>query len=171
VVFILIKDYSCIMNKAYLLLGSNVGNTRQQLKDAIKNIRREIGKVARQSKLYVTAAWGNTNQPDFLNQVIVVETKLMAPETMTAMLAIEKKMGRVRTVKNAPRIIDIDILFFNKEIIQQPNLTVPHPEIQNRRFVLVPLNELSPGLKHPVFKTTMHQLFLHCSDTLNVKKF
>lgn len=148
-----------------------MGNSRQQLTAAIKNIRREIGKVTRQSKLYVTAAWGNTKQPDFLNQVIVVETEMTAPETITAILAIEKKMGRVRTVKNAPRIIDIDILFFNKEIIQQKNLTVPHPEIQNRRFVLVPLNELSPGLKHPVFGTTMHQLFLHCSDTLNVKKF
>lgn len=159
------------MNKTYLLLGSNMGNSKQQLKDAIKHIKKDIGKVVRQSGLYVTAAWGNTSQPDFLNQVIVVETKLPAAKLMHTILSIEKKMGRIRTVKNAPRIIDIDILFFDKEIIKEKNLIVPHPEIQNRRFVLVPLNELSPGLKHPVFGTTIHQLLLHCPDTLNVKKF
>ena len=80
-------------------------------------------------------------------------------------------MGRVRTVKNAPRIIDIDILFFNKDIIQEAHLAVPHPEIQNRRFVLVPLNELSPGFKHPVLNKTIHQLLINCPDQLDVKKF
>ena len=90
---------------------------------------------------------------------------------MHTILVIEKSMGRVRTVKNAPRIIDIDILFFNKEIIDQEQLMVPHPQIQNRRFVLVPLNQLSPNLKHPLLKKTIHQLLVHCSDKLNVKKF
>ena len=80
-------------------------------------------------------------------------------------------MGRLRTVKNAPRIIDIDILFFNKEIIDLKYLIIPHPQIQNRRFVLVPLNQLSPNLKHPVLKKTVHQLLIHCPDNLNVKKF
>ena len=75
-------------------------------------------------------------------------------------------MGRVRTIKNAPRIIDIDILFFNEEIIQQHDLLVPHPEIQNRRFVLTPLNEISPQLKHPVLHKTIHQLLLECPDPL-----
>ena len=107
------------MNKIYLLLGSNMGNSRQQLLTAIKNIEKEIGKLSRQSKLYVTAAWGDTNQPDFINQVIVTETKLTASQTLETILAIEKKMGRVRTIKNAPRVIDIDILFFNNEIIRQ----------------------------------------------------
>ena len=110
-------------------------------------------------------------QPDFLNQVVIVDTELTALQTMQNILGIEKKMGRVRTVKNAPRIIDIDILFFNKEIIAQAKLTVPHPQIQNRRFVLVPLNQLSPNLKHPLLKQTIHQLLLHCPDKLNVKKF
>ena len=140
------------MNKTYLLLGSNMGNSRQQLLQAIKLIKKKIGRVTRQSKLYATAAWGNTNQPDFLNQVIVVETTLAAAELIKNILSIETEMGRIRTVKNAPRIIDIDILFFNKEMIGEKDLIVPHPEIQNRRFVLVPLNELSPGLKHPVLK-------------------
>ena len=159
------------MNKTYLLLGSNMGNSRQQLLQAIKLIKKKIGRVTRQSKLYATAAWGNTNQPDFLNQVIVVETTLAAAELIKNILSIETEMGRIRTVKNAPRIIDIDILFFNKEMIREKDLIVPHPEIQNRRFVLVPLNELSPGLKHPVLKKTIHQLLEACTDTLDVKKF
>ena len=159
------------MNKTYLLLGSNMGNSKIQLLRAIAFIEKKIGSIIRRSSLYSTAAWGNTNQPDFLNQVIVVETKRTAVETMQVILAIEKKMGRVRTVKNAPRIIDIDILFFNKEIIDEADLQVPHPQIQNRRFVLTPLNELSPNFKHPVRKRSVHYLFIHCPDKLNVKKF
>ncbi len=159
------------MNKTYLLLGSNMSKSRQQLATAIQIIKKNIGNITRQSKLYVTAAWGNTNQPDFLNQVIVVETKLSARQTISSILSIEKQMGRVRTVKNAPRIIDIDILFFNKDIIQEPNLSVPHPQIQNRRFVLIPLNELSPNFKHPVFQQSIHHLLKNCKDDLDVKKF
>lgn len=159
------------MNKLYLLLGSNIGNSKARLSKAILQIEKQIGNVTRQSSLYATAAWGNTKQPDFLNQVIIVETKLSALQTMQTILSIEKKMGRVRTIKNAPRIIDIDILFFNKEIIEREHLTIPHPEIQNRRFVLVPLNQLSPNLKHPVLKKSVHQLLIHCADKLNVKKF
>jgi len=159
------------MNKTYLLLGSNMGNSRQQLTQSITLIKKKIGRVTRQSKLYSTAAWGNTNQPDFLNQVIVVETKLSPDALIKTILSIEKDMGRIRTIKNAPRIIDIDILFFNKDIIQEKDLIIPHPEIQNRRFVLVPLNELSPAFKHPVLKRTVHQLLETCPDTLDVKKF
>lgn len=109
------------MNNTYLLLGSNIGNSQQQLSAAIKQIDKKIGKVIRRSKLYVTAAWGNTNQPDFLNQVVQVQTNLSAKEALESILQIEEKMGRVRTVKNAPRIIDIDILFFNREIIRKKN--------------------------------------------------
>jgi 2-amino-4-hydroxy-6-hydroxymethyldihydropteridine diphosphokinase len=159
------------MNKTYLLLGSNIGNSKASLAKAINQIEKQIGTVTRQSALYSTAAWGNIKQPDFLNQVIIVETKLTPLQSMQTILSIEKKMGRVRTVKNAPRIIDIDILFFNKEIIDLPELSIPHPQIQNRRFVLVPLNQLSPNLKHPRLKRTVHQLLIHCPDKLNVKKF
>ncbi len=159
------------MNKTYLLLGSNMGNSSSQLQKAIGFIKKQVGSPFRLSALYQTAAWGNTNQPDFLNQVIVVETKLDAAQTMRALLDIEKRMGRIRTEKNAPRIIDIDILFFNKEIINQTDLVVPHPQIQNRRFVLTPLNELSPNFKHPVLNRSVHELFIHCPDQLNVKKF
>jgi len=159
------------MNKTYLLLGSNMGNSRASLSKAVIQIEKQIGSVIRQSALYSTAAWGNTQQPDFLNQVIIVETKLSARQTMQTILHIEKVMGRVRTAKNAPRNIDIDILFFNKEIIQDNDLCVPHPQIPNRRFVLVPLNELSPNLKHPILGKTVHQLLNNCPDKLIVKKF
>lgn len=159
------------MNKVYLLLGSNQQDPQKQLRIAQRSIIRNIGRIQRQSAIYQTAAWGNTDQPDFLNQVIVVQTKLTAVQTMQTILQIEKEMGRLRTVKNAPRIIDIDILFFNKEIINTAELTVPHPQLQNRRFVLVPLNELSPNFRHPILKKNIHQLFIHCTDKLNVKKF
>ena len=159
------------MNKTYFLLGSNMGNSKGRLSKAILQIEKHIGIITRKSSLYVTAAWGNTKQPDFFNQVITVETNFSALQTMQTILSIEKKMGRIRTLKNAPRIIDIDILFFNKEIIDNKYLSVPHPQIQNRRFVLVPLNQLSPNLRHPVLKKSVHQLLIHCPDKLNVKKF
>jgi 2-amino-4-hydroxy-6-hydroxymethyldihydropteridine diphosphokinase len=159
------------MNKTYLLLGCNIGNREQKLLQAKKLIEKNIGKIIRQSKLYQTAAWGKTDQPHFLNQVIIVETDLAPEKLMQIILLTEKKMGRIRTIKNASRIIDIDILFFNKEIVQQKDLIIPHPEIQNRRFVLTPLNELSPNLKHPIIKKNIHQLLKTCKDKLDVKKF
>lgn len=158
------------MNRTYLLLGSNMGNSHQQLATAQKYIEKMIGPIIRYSSCYQTAAWGKTDQPDFLNQVIIVETGLTAPATMEAILSIEKKMGRLRTEKNAPRIIDIDILFFNKAIIDEPQLQVPHPQIQNRRFVLIPLNELSANFIHPVSQKSIHQLLRICPDKLAVKK-
>lgn len=159
------------MNTVYLLLGSNIGNSKTSLAKAITQIEKQIGTITRLSNLYTTAAWGNTRQPDFLNRIIIVKTALSALQTMQTILVIEEEMGRIRTVKNAPRIIDIDILFFNKEIIELEQLSIPHPQIQNRRFVLVPLNQLSPNLMHPVLKSSVHQLLLHCPDRLNVKKF
>lgn len=158
------------MNKVYLLLGSNMGNSQKQLARAILNIEKKIGVIIRNSGIYRTAAWGKTDQPDFLNRVVIAETNLTAGQTMQHILTIETKMGRVRTEKNAPRIIDIDILFFGKEVINEKDLIIPHPAIQLRRFVLIPLNELSPNLIHPVLKRTVHQLLLNCPDKLDVKK-
>jgi 2-amino-4-hydroxy-6-hydroxymethyldihydropteridine diphosphokinase len=159
-----------MMNTIYLLLGSNMGNSNEQLLFAQKNIEDCIGKITLSSSLYSTAAWGNTNQPNFLNQVLIVETTLTAAKLLKVVLHIEKKMGRIRTIKNAPRIIDIDILFFNNDIIKTKNLAVPHPEIQNRRFVLTPLAELTPNFIHPVLKKTIQQLLIECKDKLNVQK-
>lgn len=158
------------MNNTYLLLGSNMGNSTELLSKAIEQIENKIGPLLLSSNLYATAAWGNTSQPDFLNQVIKVATHLAAAETLAIILSIEKNMGRIRTTKNAPRIIDIDILFFNNEIINQSDLIVPHPEIQNRRFVLTPLQEIAPQMIHPVLNKTIEQLLSQCPDQLAVKK-
>ncbi len=147
-----------------------MGNSHEQLLLAQKNIATDIGNIITSSSFYSTAAWGNTDQSDFLNQVLVLETSLTATKVLKSVLAIEEKMGRVRTIKNAPRIIDIDILFFNNDVIFLKNLTIPHPEIQNRRFVLTPLVELSANFVHPVLKKTINQLLIECKDNLNVQK-
>ena len=156
------------MNKVYLLLGGNIGNRLDNLERAKHLLEKQVGKVIKDSKVYETASWGNTDQPDFLNQVVLIETKLAAEKIMEQILLIEKTMGRVRAKKNASRIIDVDILFFNEEVIETKNIIIPHPQIQNRNFVLYPLNELSPQLKHPVLKKTIHDLLLQCDDTLAV---
>lgn len=148
-----------------------MGDSEQRLLEATSNIAQEIGRITDRSSLYSTAAWGESNQPDFLNQIIIVESEIAALPLLEIILSIEKKMGRVRTTKNAPRVIDIDILFFNKEVITTAILTVPHPEIENRRFVLIPLNELSPDLGHPVSGLPMSSLLKACTDILAVKKF
>ena len=158
------------MNKVYLLLGSNIGDSMQHLKTAKKHLAKKLGSIKRVSSVYSTAAWGKRDQQDFLNQIIIIETQHEAVQALDIILAIEQEMGRIRTQKNAPRIIDIDILFFNKEIIKTASLVVPHPLLQDRKFVLVPLNELSPLWKHPVFKVSVHQLLLKCKDPLAVDK-
>ncbi len=157
------------MNTLYILVGGNMGNRPGNLKKALSWLTKEIGRVIQSSLIYETEAWGKSDQPDFYNQVHILDTKLSASEAMKSILEIEKKMGRVRTVKNAERIIDIDILFFNEEIINDSGLIVPHSEIANRRFVLVPLAELSPGFVHPVLHKSMLDLLSTCKDMLAVK--
>ena len=157
-------------NRAYLLLGSNLGNPKLQLEKATRHISKDAGMLKRVSSIYSTAAWGNTLQPDFLNQVLVIDTVLTSEKLMQILLAIETKMGRIRAIKNEARTIDIDLLFYGKTVISSPSLTVPHPLIQERRFVLVPMNALSPRFIHPVFHKSIHQLLKECKDTLAVKK-
>ena len=154
----------------YLLLGSNLGDSVKYLADASSLIGLRLGSILAKSSLYRTASWGKHDQPDFINQVIVVETSLEAEEMMQTILIIEEEMGRVRTKKNAARTIDIDILFFNKEIIKSISLVIPHPFIRDRRFVLVPLNELSARFIHPVLKKSIQQLLKQCPDKLDVKR-
>ena len=159
------------MTQTYLLLGSNQGNRLQNLKDAKEGLSRKVGNITRESSIYITAAWGITDQPDFLNQVLVMDTPMSAEELLYHLLAIEKQMGRERTYRNAPRLIDIDILFFGKQHIVTKELVIPHPRMSQRRFVLAPLNQLAPAMKHPVLQLTMHQLLHQCTDPLDVKKF
>ncbi|MDB5222915.1 MAG: folK [Chitinophagaceae bacterium] len=157
------------MNSVYLLIGGNLGNRVETLAMVRLLVEKELGKLIKTSSIYETASWGIAGQPDFLNQVLLVETKFSAAEIMALILSIENKLGRVRTQKNASRIIDIDILFFNDEIISEPGLTVPHPEIQNRKFALIPMNEIAPGFIHPVFKKSMGSLLSTSKDELEVK--
>ncbi len=158
------------MSKAYLLTGGNLGDRAANLKQAIALIHEQCGPVIRASSLYETAAWGLTEQPSFLNQALEIDTKLKARQLMRKILKIEEEMGRVRKEKFGPRVIDIDILFFNDEVHELRFLKIPHPEIQNRRFVLTPMNEIAAELEHPVLKRTIAQLLEECPDNLEVKK-
>jgi 2-amino-4-hydroxy-6-hydroxymethyldihydropteridine diphosphokinase len=158
------------MNKAYLLTGGNEGDRYLNLQQARTNIEHICGRIIQVSSLYETAPWGNSNQADFLNQVLIVETQMNPHELLAAILFIEEKGGRIRTVRNAPRTIDIDILFYNQLVLDQPGLHIPHPRIAERRFVLEPLNEISPDLIHPVSGKSIRQLLQECKDELAVKK-
>jgi 2-amino-4-hydroxy-6-hydroxymethyldihydropteridine diphosphokinase len=158
-----------MMNEAYLLIGGNLGDRVVNLADARVNIESHLGKIIKASSMYETASWGIAGQPDFLNQVLLLETKFSAEEIMNSILSIENKMGRVRTEKNASRIIDIDILFFNDEIINRKDLIIPHPEIQNRKFALIPMNEIAADYLHPVFKQSIKNLLSTSKDQLLVK--
>jgi 2-amino-4-hydroxy-6-hydroxymethyldihydropteridine diphosphokinase len=159
------------MNHAYLLTGGNLGDRAENLQRAKQLISVKAGKVLKASGVFETAAWGKTSQPDYLNQALLIETPLSARELLETILRVEKQLGRLRQEKYDARIIDIDILFFNDEIVKMPDLIIPHPHIQNRRFVLVPLLEIAAGFLHPVLLKTVDTLLKECPDPLDVKKF
>ncbi len=158
------------MNTAYLLIGGNLGNRKENFSRAVSLINEQCGSLTKSSSVYETEAWGITDQPSFLNQALEIVTELNARQLMRKILKIEKIMGRVRKEKLGPRIIDIDILLFENEIHDLRFLKIPHPKLQNRRFVLVPLAEINSGLQHPVLRKTIAQLLEECPDNLEVKK-
>lgn len=158
------------MNQCYLLTGGNMGDSAAYLREARQRIETGVGCIVRQSSVYQTAAWGVEDQPPFLNQVLLVETPLEATAVMAVLLSIEKDLGRHREAKYGPRVIDIDVLFFNDSVIRTEALTVPHPRLHLRRFVLVPLAEIAPKLLHPVLHETVEELLEGCEDPLPVKK-
>lgn len=158
------------MKGIYLLLGSNLGNSRKILKRAIIEIENDIGDIVTSSSVYKTKAWGVENQPDFLNQVVEIKSSLSPQIILKKVNSIEEKLGRVRNIKWHSRVIDIDILYYGELIIDTNNLVIPHPENQNRNFVLVPICEIAPELIHPVLMLTQKEMLKNCTDILCVKK-
>jgi len=157
------------MNKVFIITGGNIGDRMKNLETAEKMIEQQIGHVIQTSKIYETEAWGINDQPSFYNQVLIVETNFSSDKVIKKILKVEENMGRVRTIKNAARNIDIDILFFNDDIVNEENLTIPHPQMINRRFVLMPLNEIASAKIHPVYNKSVSQLLTECKDELKVK--
>ena len=158
------------MNTAFLLTGGNLGDRFQNLRDAYKAIEKDCGKIYSASSVYKTAPWGVTEQPDFYNQAIELQTFLAPDALMMALLSIEQKMGRKRAVKMGPRIIDIDILLMNGLVYHSPLLTIPHPHLGERKFALMPLAEIAPNVVHPVLKKSIAQILDECKDPLAVYK-
>jgi 2-amino-4-hydroxy-6-hydroxymethyldihydropteridine diphosphokinase len=179
------------MNHVYLALGSNRGNRIATLEKAIKLIEHNNCHLLRKSSFYETKPWKMEDKTNFINAVISVDTPISAIELMKSILKIEEKMGRKRytpqsfmdkdipentinshkeDVRYKPRIIDIDILFFNDELISIPGLKIPHCQIDKRMFVLAPLNEIAPGYIHPVMMKSIAQLMEECRDKEGLKK-
>lgn len=150
------------MHTVFLALGTNLGNRQQFLRRACVFITQKIGCIVRQSSVYETPPFGYKNQGDFLNMVVCVETHFSPEVVFFHIQDIEKKLGRVRTIKNGPRTIDIDLLLYDQLLIKMPYLVVPHPYMHERRFVLEPLAEIAPRKRHPVLKKTVASLLREC---------
>jgi 2-amino-4-hydroxy-6-hydroxymethyldihydropteridine diphosphokinase len=155
----------------YLLLGTNLGHKKENLEKALQLITLRIGPIEKTSSLYASEAWGETEQPSFLNQVVTVDTSLSAEGLLHHIQAIEQEMGRVRYRKWGERIIDIDILYYFNQVIQTGQLQIPHPGIPDRRFTLVPLCEMDAEAVHPALHKTHQALLNECTDKLNVWHF
>lgn len=157
------------MAKAIIITGGNVGDVKDTLRRAQQAINQELGIILRCSHSYESKAWGFTSSENFYNQAIILDTDFAPEELLDKVLEIEQQLGRDREEEArikaqtgerfAPRKIDIDILFYDDEVIDTPRLTVPHPLIQDRDFVLRPLNEIAPDKVHPVLRKTIHTLF------------
>lgn len=156
------------MNAAYLLIGGNLGNRLAFLDAAQDKIKQKGIVLLRKSSVYETAAWGNTNQPSFLNQVLEISTSMDAEELLQELLSIERELGRIRIEKNGARTIDIDILYFGEKIIIRPGLQIPHERISMRKFVLIPLTELIPDFVDPSTGKTVRNMLDECPDSLPV---
>jgi 2-amino-4-hydroxy-6-hydroxymethyldihydropteridine diphosphokinase len=168
-----IKDESIIATrmKYFISLGSNLGDRRKNLAQAVSLLQKNDIRILKASSVYEASPVGFTSQPWFLNQVIEIETN-MQPESFLIMAKkIEKSMGRKRTIQKGPRCIDIDILLVENRVIQTKKVQIPHPELEKRKFVLTPLREISPETIHPVLEEKIEDLWRKCQDTSSVVFF
>jgi 2-amino-4-hydroxy-6-hydroxymethyldihydropteridine diphosphokinase len=159
------------MNEAYLTLGGNIPDRMEYLKMAILALEKLEIVVEKKSNIYETEAWGEGSSGQYLNMAVKIKTQLSSGKLMKTLLAIEKKLGRIRQAnnKNANRTIDIDILFYNHDIINTEDLIIPHPRLALRRFVLKPLLEINQNLMHPILNKNIVTLDLECQDESVVK--
>ena len=159
------------MNTVFLQLGSNMGDRDAYLKNANKLIAEEIGAIQKKSKIYESVPWGVENQNNYLNQVLEIKSEFLAEEVLEKVLQIEDKIGRIRNEKWGERIIDIDILFFNDLIVEKEGICIPHIHLHNRKFVLIPLNEIAPVFVHPKYNKTIGDLLADCKDSEKVEEY
>jgi len=159
------------MNTAFLSLGGNLGNRKETLDKAMTELERLCGRILRKSSIYETEAWGTASKHKYLNMVLKLQTALTARELLEKILLVEKKLGRKRSgTKVADRTIDIDILFYNKLVLDRKHLHIPHPRLHLRKFVLVPFKEIEPEWVHPVLKKNIRHLLKISEDKLLVEK-
>jgi 2-amino-4-hydroxy-6-hydroxymethyldihydropteridine diphosphokinase len=158
------------MTRAYIGLGSNIGDRRAALEEAVRRLEAGAGRVAARSSIYRADPVEVIDQEEFLNQVLALDTALEAADLLDRCLDIERAMGRVRTRDKGPRVIDLDLLFHGDAILKGRGLEVPHPRLHLRRFVLAPLAEIAPGLRHPVLGLTVAVLLDRCPDRSGVDR-
>lgn len=148
------------MHKVFLALGSNLGDKSKNINEALERLRDEGIKILKVSSIIETEPYGYKDQDNFLNAVCLVETDLSPHELLDILLKIEKEMGRVRTIRWGPRIIDLDIIFYDDLIISDDRLIIPHPDAHNRIFVMGPLSEIAPDFVHPILNKTVKEIYL-----------
>ncbi|MDF1519646.1 MAG: 2-amino-4-hydroxy-6-hydroxymethyldihydropteridine diphosphokinase [Brevefilum sp.] len=143
--------------QVFLALGTNIGDRETNLCEARKALGVKVT-IIKESPIYITPPWGYEDQPEFLNQVLELRTKMRPGRLLAYVKRIEKKMGRLKTFRNGPRLIDLDILFYGQRVIKRSKLRIPHPSLHERNFVLVPLKDIAPEFNHPVLNMTVETM-------------
>lgn len=156
------------LKKIHLLTGANLGDVVQTLAKAREILEVEVGQITKASSLYETEPWGKVDQPNYINQALELTTFLPPYQLLKTTKRIEEQLGRQRKTKWGARVIDIDILFYTHRKISSDSLKIPHPHIHRRNFVLIPMMEIAPRKRHPIFKKTIEELYLESEDELEV---